>query len=281
MEIKKSDETYLHTGLIGFGAAGKLICEAILMGRAGRCVLDSVLTGDRSEAEGMGESLDRQGVFVTDDAGVFFKRRHDIIIEAAGIRELTKYAMQALANDSDLIVMSTGALADEGFHRALRKKAEAVNRNVYLAPGALPGLDWLAAATLAETGRLSITVSKPSAAWTGVAEQERISLKLSSEPFVFFEGTAKEAGVAFPGLHNEVILLGLATLGTAGVAVKLIADPVGEYAKTVVEFDGSAGKMCVELSARNRGSGPEAERDAALCVVRLLRNMTAAVRFGG
>ena len=39
--------------------------------------------------------------------------------------------------------------------------------------------------------------------------------------------------------------------------------------------------MCVELSARNSGSGPEAERDAAMSVVRMLRNMTAAVRFGG
>ena len=127
-----------------------------------------------------------------------FKRRHDIIIEAAGIRELTKYAMQALANDSDLIVISTGALADEGFHRALRKKAEAVNRNVYLAPGALPGLDWLAAATLAETGRLSITVSKPSAAWTGAAEQERISLNYPVNPSCFLRGRRKKPGSPFP-----------------------------------------------------------------------------------
>src|SRR6266516_359269 len=100
----------IRVGLIGFGAIGREVAEAIHDGRAGRARLISVLVRSPEKVEPhLAERLDCR---FTADAAEFIDSRMDLVVEAAGHDALRAYAEPVLRAEKDLLVIEVGAFAD-------------------------------------------------------------------------------------------------------------------------------------------------------------------------
>src|SRR5215216_1423696 len=133
----------LRVGLIGFGAIGRRLAEAIAAGQAGRCELSAVLV--RRPERIPAEVAEQLGCHVTGDAADFLATSFDLVVEVAGHEALKAYAEDALRQGKDLLLISVGALADPHFEQRLHRAAHDYGRRVYLATGAIAGLDAISA----------------------------------------------------------------------------------------------------------------------------------------
>jgi aspartate dehydrogenase len=169
---------------------------------------------------------------------------------------------------------------------ALRKLAQAAassGARMLLASGALPAVDWMAAASLAGVERVSITQSKPVVSWKSTPAAHMIDLDRLEEATCFFEGTAREAVSRFPKSSNIVAMLALSTStsGLDNTKVRLVADPKSSGMQTRVAFDGPAGKLRIEWCGIPSAKNPSTSADVPLTVVKTIRNLTSSIRYGG
>ena len=100
-------------------------------------------------------------ILFTDNPDDLYNLPIDLVVEAAGQDALRMYGHQVLARGLDLLVTSIGAFTDDNFYHALAQAAASSGARMLLASGALPAVDWMAAASLAGVERVSITQSKP------------------------------------------------------------------------------------------------------------------------
>ena len=125
----------------------------------------------------------------------------DIVIEAAGQPAAKQHAPEVVTRGVDLLVASVGALADDNFAAALRAKAIASGATVWIAAGAVAGIDGLLAArTLAPRAVKYISV-KPPEAWMGTPAEASVRAQRSTR-LVFFSGSAREAAIQYPQNAN-------------------------------------------------------------------------------
>src|SRR5690606_35541471 len=144
----------LRIGLIGFGAIGRTIADA-LRSETG-LVLAGVLGRERTVASIGAELPD--GVRTTARLSELLSLRPDVIVECAGHQALREYGAAVLASGVDLVVASVGALADEALEAALR--AAATDARLLVPAGAIGGLDALGAAKHAGLERVDYTGRK-------------------------------------------------------------------------------------------------------------------------
>ena len=133
----------IRVGLIGFGAIGREVAEAIHDGRAGRAELVSVLVRSPEKIEpGCARRL---GCRFTTDAADFLDSAMDLVVEAAGHDALRSYAEAVLRADKDLMVAAVGAFADDGLWERVSRLAHDRGRRVYIPSSGhrRPRPDWL------------------------------------------------------------------------------------------------------------------------------------------
>jgi aspartate dehydrogenase len=266
----------LTVGLMGYGAIGQPVAEAIRQGEAGPARLVSILVrqpGNYQPPAGLGDAF-------TADWNTFMAAKPSLVIEAAGQPALRQYGLPVLAAGADLLVTSMGAFTDEGFYQALIETATAQGRRIYLASGALPAVDWLASVAPAGVHQVTITQSKPIKSWVHTAAAEMIDLHSLTEPTIFFAGSAREAASRFPKSSNITAMLALITAGLDQTRVNLIADPVTDDMKLMVEFAGEAGHLKVERRGQPAALNPSTGADVPLNVIKAVRNLTATVCLG-
>src|SRR5215211_6942035 len=149
----------LRVGLIGFGAIGRRLAEAIADGQAGRCELSAVLV---RRPERIAEDVaQRLGCRVTGDAADFLATQFDLVVEVAGHDALKAYAEDALRQGKDLLLISVGALADPHFELRLHRAAHDFGQRVYVATGAIAGIDAISAAAVGGLESVTHSVRKP------------------------------------------------------------------------------------------------------------------------
>jgi aspartate dehydrogenase len=206
--------------------------------------------------------------------------RIGLVIEAAGQDALRMYGRQTLVQGLDLLATSIGVFTDENFFGELIQAAETSGARLLLASGALPAVDWMAAASLAGVESVSITQAKPVASWHGTPAAHMIDLDSLKETTCFFKGTAREAASQFPKSSNITAMLALATSGLDKTRVKLVADPTSFQMYTLIEFDGPAGSLRIEWSGVPSEKNPSTSADVPLTVVKAVRNLTSSVWYG-
>ena len=269
----------LTVGLIGHGAIGRVVAEALLCGAAGSAVLTAVLCQDVSRHSGAA-AYDEHGVLFTDDPAVFFACAPAVVVEAAGQAALHDYATRALRRGTELLVSSIGAFADEAYFNEVLEHAEHCEARIGLVSGALPAVDWLSAANLRGAKRVAIVQSKPVESWRGTRAEELIDLDVLSEPSCFFEGNAREAATQFPNSSNITAMLALCTVGMDDTLVKLMADPIEERMATHIEYEGEAGSLCIEWRGVPSVLNPRTSADVPLTIVRMLRDRASTISYG-
>jgi len=276
---------FRRVGLIGFGAIGRRVAEALQRGEAGNAVLAAVLVREAAKYapqsdEFVAELLAGRGVVFTDDPEKFFAGSLDLVVEAAGQDAVRRYAGPALSMGMDVLVVSIGAFTDDALYARLRDVAERGDGRLFLAAGALPAVDWMQAAALAPVSSVTITQTKPVSSWQGTPAEALVDLAGLSQPACFFTGTAREAAHIFAKSSNITAMLALATVGMDMTRVRLVADPGTGRMQTCIEFVGDAGEVTIEWRGTPSEANPSTSADVPLSVIKAIRNWTGDVVVG-
>jgi aspartate dehydrogenase len=203
--------------------------------------------------------------------------RPDLIVECAGHAAVAAYATTILNSGVDLIIASTGSLADELLLTSIRESLQTSSAQVRLPAGALPGVDALSAARLGGLTAVCLQSSKPPSAWAGTAAEAAYELDALKAPTLIFEGDARKAAITFPKNANVAATAALAGLGFERTWVRLVADPALSQNVHRLEVQGLFGEMTLEVRAHPAPDNPKTSYLAALSIMRLLENETAGI----
>ncbi|MCC6174316.1 MAG: aspartate dehydrogenase [Chloroflexi bacterium] len=265
----------LRVGLIGFGAVGRRLGEAIVAGEAGSAQLCAVLV--RRPERISPEVRERVGCLITNDAADFLATQFDLVVEVAGHEALKAYAEDALRQGKDLLTISIGAFADAAFQERVWRCAHDYGRRLYLATGAIAGLDAIASGAVGGLESVTHSVRKPPRGL--LSPEEAADVERSGEPRELYCGPAREAALRFPENVNVAAAISLAGLGLDKTTVQIVADPSVERNTHDIEARGAFGELRVLL--RNIPSeNPKSGRLTAMSMIKALRNLTAPVVVG-
>jgi aspartate dehydrogenase len=255
-------------GVIGYGAIGKVVADALHRGEVPGAALAGVSTRTVRETP-VGCSLPLPALI----------ERSRLVVECAGHDAVASHGPAVLESGRDLLLVSVGALADD---RILESLQAAGPGRVALSTGALGGVDVLRAARLAGTlDRVCLTTTKrPDVlvqSWMDAAEATR--LRSARRPTAVFEGSAREAARRFPRSANVAAALALAAGGWHRVTAKVIADPKAQYTGHDIEFSGEAGEYRFTIRNRPARANPATSAVVPHAVLRALNDEASAVSW--
>lgn len=266
----------IKIGLIGFGAIGREVAEAIAAGRAGRARLVSVLVRSPEKIEP--QVAKRLGCRFTADAAEFLDGPLDLVVEAAGHEALRAYAEPVLRAGKDLMLAAVGAFADSGFWERVCRLAHDHNRRVYVVSGAVAGLDGISSAALGELSEVTHFIRKPPASLLPPDEAEAV--QRSGQSRELFSGTAREAAPLFPENVNVAAAVSLAGSGLDHTLVRVVADPSVTRNTHEIVAKGYFGELRVLIQNIPSEANPRTGRLTAMSVIKSIRNLTAPVVVG-
>lgn len=220
----------LNVCLIGYGAIGQAVVQR-LEGHA-RVRISHVLVRAERVAQVQTElTASMQAVSeVPQDAW--------LVLECAGHSALHDHVLPALKNGIDCAVLSVGALSEIGLPEALAQAAQEGGAQLHLLPGAIGGIDAIAAAKQAGLTKVRYTGRKPPLAWLGTPAEKHFDLSAlanTAQSAMIFEASAREAADLYPKNANVAATISLAGLGLDATQVRLIAD--GTQTENVHEIE--------------------------------------------
>jgi aspartate dehydrogenase len=215
------------------------------------------------------------GVFETLDG--LLASRPRVVVECASHEAVSAYGETVLLCGVSLIAVSIGALADAGLHRRLQDAARTGRAKLILAPGALGGIDALAAARFGGLERVCYRGRKPPLAWMGTPAENLLKLAAISGPTVFYRGSAREAARAYPKNSNVAATVALAGLGFDRTEVELLADPTVQHNVHELSFDGVDGHFQMTIMGVPSPENPRTSMLTAHSIVRILCGMSGPV----
>ena len=216
-------------GFIGYGTIAKLALEALA--EAQNRPLDAVICLARPEGVARATALfencpalAREFRIVT-DVEALIDARPLLVAEAAGHDAVRTYVPALLSAGIDVLVTSTGALADPDLRARVAEAEADRGARLSVCAGAVGGLDLLAAAKLAGIEEVLYTSRKPPRAWRDTPAEQRLDLDKLTHEAIFYEGTADVAATDFPQNANVAATGALVGAGCERTRVRLVADP--------------------------------------------------------
>ncbi|TGV09760.1 aspartate dehydrogenase [Alcaligenaceae bacterium 429] len=192
----------------------------------------------------------------------------DLVLEMAGQPGLKAHAKAVLQRKLPLAVISVGAFADGEFEQDIRAFASAQGAQLQILPGAIAGIDGIAAARTMGLDKVVYQGRKQPASWKGSYAEQLVDLDALTEATVFFRGSAREAAQRFPANANVAATIALAGVGMDKTEVELIADPAMTRNQHRIRAEGAFGEMQIEMQGVALASNPKTSTLAALSVVR-------------
>jgi aspartate dehydrogenase len=258
--------------LVGYGAIAASVVQTLPRHAEGRAAIVGVLARPGGEAAARA----RLG-----DVPIFARRedlldaRPDIVVECAGHAALAAHGEAVLAAGVDLIVVSSGALADDALARSLRGAASTAR--VLIPAGAVGGIDALAAMRLGGLDSVRYRSIKPPLAWRGTPAERAIDLDRIAVPTVAYRGAARDAARLYPKNANVAATIALAGIGFERTEVEIVADPAARHNMHEIEAAGASGTLSLRLVNLPSPDNPKTSALTALSVVRALLNEASAV----
>jgi aspartate dehydrogenase len=262
------DTPALRVGVIGHGAIGRPVVEAL----RGHDLPGATLSGVLTRSPGaVNEQLPDIGALVA---------ASDLIVEAAGHQALHDHAAVVLEAGADLLVVSTGALADPALRHRLAGTGPG---RLWVCPGAIGGVDLLRAVSRAEPGlsvRLTSTKLPTSLIRPWMDDDQVTRLRsLRTGQLVVFEGRAEEAARSFPTNANVAATLALATGNWDTVEVRLIADATATATRHQIDFAGDIGQYHLDISNHPSPDNAASSGLVAHALLRAIADRTAGAAF--
>jgi aspartate dehydrogenase len=260
-------------GIIGLGAIGRPLAEAIAAGQAGPVAVTVALVREPARHAAL-----PGGGLLTADAGAFLTSRMDLVVEAGGHDAVRQYGEAVLAAGRDLLVVSVGAFADDALLGRLRAAAQGAGRQILVPSGAIAGLDVISAAAVGGLEAVTITTRKPPEAWRGtIAEGQAFA---ATAPVLLYDGPARQGVALFPQNVNVAAALALAGVGLDATAMRVYADPAVTRNTHEVTARGAFGELRLTLQNVPSAENPKTGRIVAMSVLKAIRNRVAPLVVG-
>ncbi len=269
-------------GIIGCGAIGEILANAIDSGNAGDSEVKILFDSKEVRAKEVADQVSSSPKATDDFAEVVNDDEVDLVVEAASQEAVHEYAVDVLESGKDFIILSVGAFAEEGLLEEVTEAAKASKSKVYIPSGAIVGLDGVQAAEIAGLEEAVIKTRKPVEALskTKFVKQNDIDLSDLSAQKQIFEGPASEAVEAFPGSVNVAASLSLAGIGLDDTMVKIIADPSINQNIHEIQVKGEAGELTAEAHNFPSPENPKTSYLAALSAIEVVKKLTEPVKIG-
>lgn len=263
-------ERRLKLGIIGWGAIASRVA-ALLAER--NSLVDIVMVAVRDVTKE--RATLPSGVRLISSPAELAGFDLDVVIEAADRTAVYEWGEMALRHAGRLAVSSTSAFCDDALLARLIAVARETGRQIVLPPGALGGMDALAAASAVRINEVVHSIIKPPVAWRGTGAEERVHLDALTTAETFFSGTAREAADAFPQNANVAVISALAGTGLDRTRVQLVADPSLSRNIHRISASGAFGRMELMFENEPLKTNPKSSEMTALNLVRLVENQIA------
>jgi aspartate dehydrogenase len=270
----------VRVGIIGGGSIARLFLEHIRRGDLGDAQVVAIV-GSSEASRGKPLAQEYGVAFVTGSEGLL-AQRPDVVVEAASHQAVSDYAEGLLKQGIAVIVLSGGALCDDELRARLERAANESGALLYVPSGGIGGLDALKAACIAGVDEVTIAVTKPAAAWKGIAYVEKLGVDLDGlrEPYVLFEGTAREGVPHFPANVNIAAVLSMAGIGFDKTWLKVVADPDLEYNTHFIDIKGKSGNISIKLENVPAPDNPKTAWLACYSALAALKQAKSPIRYG-
>ena len=195
--------------------------------------------------------------------------KSDLVVEAASQAAVHEFAPRALEMGKSVVVMSAGAFMEGDFKEKCRILAKQKGCKVYLASGAVCGVEGICAAAASDIDEVIIMSYKPPGAFRDVKylKKKGIDIDAIKRPKVIFSGHAKDAVKHFPRNINVAATLSLAGIGIEHTVVKIVIDPKAKLNTHRIIAKGKFGE--IECWTRN-APFPENPRTSYLAALSLI-----------
>jgi aspartate dehydrogenase len=258
--------------LIGFGAIGQALYQRL--GQHPRVQISHVVVRE-SQLAAVRKLVDPSTTVLTE-----VPAQASLALECAGHGALLEHVLPALHCGIECAVLSVGALAHDGLAEDLADAAQRGNTQVHLLPGAIGGIDAIAAAKLAGLRSVRYIGRKPPLAWRGTPAEQQFNLEVLAsrgDSTVLLEASAREAALLYPKNANVAATVSLAGLGLDATQVRLIADPTQSENVHEIELEGAFGRMRVEMRGNPLPDNPKTSMLTVLAAQRFIENRVASI----
>jgi aspartate dehydrogenase len=273
-DSSKSARAHLRVAVVGLGAIGTRVAEALDQGIEG-LTLSAVSAQNPEKHRVWLAGLTSKPAVLPIEAlsGVA-----DIVIECAPSKLLRSIVGPFVQSGKTAVVLSAGALLD---NEDLIELAKQNGGQIVVPTGALIGLDAVTAAAVGKIHSVRMVTRKPINGLAGAPYivENNIDIAGITEPLRIFEGTAREAAKGFPANLNVAVALSLAGIGPDQTKLEIWADPTvtRNVHRIEVESDSARFSMAIEnIPSEN----PRTGRITALSVIAYLRKQRASLRVG-
>ncbi len=250
--------------LIGYGAIGRAL-HARLRGNTGVRIAHVVV----SQAS-VAQVQQAVGLEVTVSDVV--PANAILVLECAGHRALAEHVLPALRRGIECAVLSVGALSEAGVAEQLEAAARQGSTQLHLLPGAIGGIDAIAAARLAGLDEVTYTGRKPPLGWRGTPAESVCDLDRLTEPVLILQASARVAARLYPKNANVAATVALAGLGLDATTVRLYADPGVQQNVHEIALRGAFGEMQLTMCGKPLVDNPKTSTLTVLSALRFLNN---------
>ena len=252
--------------MIGYGAIGQPIAE-YLQAEARAGVLVAVLR------QSCVSPLD------IDNLHALWKATPDLVIEAAGQVPAVDYIPEILNRGIDVLMLSVGAMARPGFEETINSSGPG---RLLISAGAIGGLDILQTHRVnggLESVRLTSTIGVGA---VPVDLRSRIiwSDENAMEDVLLFNGTARDAALAFPQVANVAATVSLASLGLDSTEATIRVQNRTQTKRHVVEAVSKLGTVVVAIESVLSATNPRTSATTPYAVIRYLEEGFGHILIG-
>jgi len=196
----------------------------------------------------------------------------DFVLECASHEAVAEFGPYFLDQGIDFGVISIGALSDPVLLDCLEAASRNGDSQLFIVPGAIGGMDALAAAKGESLDEVIYTSRKPPMSWSGTPADDDFDLAGITEATVIYTGSARQAAKLYPKNANVAATIALAGLGFEETQVTLVADPGAKGNTHHLEARGAFGEMDVTIVGNPLPSNPKSSALTAYSAVRALKN---------
>jgi len=268
----------LKIGIVGCGAIGCSLAQALMSDFSHRAILVSCYDVDIEKAYRLASKFDNKKLAALNLDDLINKV--DLVIEATKADSAFEIAQKAISASKDTLIMSVGGIIQH--FKELKVLAEEKNVKVFIPSGAICGIDGLKAVSLGKINKVILTTKKPPKAFLGVPYllKKKISLEHIKDDTVLYEGNALSAIKAFPQNINVAATLSIAGLGPENTIVRIVASP--NITKNIheIEIESEAGKITARTENVVHPDNPKTSYLAVLSAVATLKQIIEPIKIG-